>query len=274
MNKWDNEALAEAGYDKPMKRKNSIIMRALEVLRSEGVLVFYRKALAYIQELLILPYALWEIKKFQQSSLDDLVDFCFYGVARLIKPLQFKNEVLRLITMVNEIKPQTVIEIGTAGGGTLFLFCRVASKDATIISIDLPGGRFGGGYPCWKIPLYKRFRLPKQELHLERADSHSQETLDKVNNILGNRKVDFLFIDGDHSYYGVRMDFEMFSPLVKDGGIIAFHDIVVHPTQIGCDVNKLWDEIKESKKYDYTEVVSDWNQGMCGIGILQRRKKL
>ena len=94
--------------------------------------------------------------------------------------------------------------------------------------------------------------------------------MDRVKNILGDREVDFVFIDGDHTYEGVKQDFEMYSPLVKDGGIVAFHDIVAHPVETGCEVNRLWDEIKESK-YEYTEIVSDWNQGMCGIGLLQWR---
>ena len=34
------------------------------------------------------------------------------------------------------------------------MFTRVAEPDATIISIDLLGGRSGGGYPKWKIPLF------------------------------------------------------------------------------------------------------------------------
>ena len=44
-------------------------------------------------------------------------------------------------------KPRFLLEIGTARGGTLFLFTRVSSSDALIISVDLPGGLFGGGYP-------------------------------------------------------------------------------------------------------------------------------
>lgn len=36
--------------------------------------------------------------------------------------------------------------------------------------------------------------------------------------------VGLLFIDADHSYEGVRRDFESWSPLVRPGGIVAFHD--------------------------------------------------
>ena len=33
--------------------------------------------------------------------------------------------------------------------------------------------------------------------------------------------IDFLFLDGDHSYEGVRRDFENYAPLVRPGGIVA-----------------------------------------------------
>lgn len=36
--------------------------------------------------------------------------------------------------------------------------------------------------------------------------------------------IDVLFIDGDHSYEGVKDDWDNFSPLVKAGGIVYFHD--------------------------------------------------
>ena len=38
------------------------------------------------------------------------------------------------------------------------------------------------------------------------------------------RAVDFVFIDGDHSPEGVRGDWEAWSPHVKPGGVVAFHD--------------------------------------------------
>jgi cephalosporin hydroxylase len=38
--------------------------------------------------------------------------------------------------------------------------------------------------------------------------------------------VDLLFIDGNHSYESVLADWLLYSPLVKKGGIIAFHDAI------------------------------------------------
>jgi hypothetical protein len=37
-------------------------------------------------------------------------------------------------------------------------------------------------------------------------------------------KIDFLFIDGDHSYEGVKKDFELYSTILSDNGIIIIHD--------------------------------------------------
>ncbi len=37
-------------------------------------------------------------------------------------------------------------------------------------------------------------------------------------------KIDVLFIDGDHTYEGCKADIEVWSPFVKDGGVILFHD--------------------------------------------------
>lgn len=39
-------------------------------------------------------------------------------------------------------------------------------------------------------------------------------------------EIDFLFIDGDHSYEGCKTDFEAWIPKVRDGGTVAFHDVL------------------------------------------------
>ena len=78
-----------------------------------------------------------------------------------------------------------------------------------------------------------------------------------------DNKVDFIFIDADHSYEGIKKDFEMYSLLVRKGGIIAFHDIIPsgYPT-----VYKFWNEEKE--KYEYLEIIRNRNQNCYGIGII------
>jgi len=215
---------------------------------------------------MLIPYAKYRIRHLdpKEAEVGALVDFVFDKFAGLIAPAQVMSEIVSLAELVKKLKPKTVLEIGTASGGTLFLFSRLADSDAKIISIDLPGGEFGGGYPEWKMDLYKNFSLPFQKLYLLRGDSHLVSVKEQVKKIIGTAPVDFLFIDGDHTYEGVKKDFNMYSPLVKKGGIIAFHDIARHPPEKDCNVRRFWEEIK---KEDDEEFIENPNQKWAGIGI-------
>jgi len=208
------------------------------------------------------------------SNVRDYVDLSYSFHLRLelpfklfsIQPVQIKEEIIQLLNILAKVNPRTLLEIGTAEGGTLFLFCQVASPDATIISVDLPGRLFGGGYPEWRIPLYKSFAKERQKIHLIKADSHDPKTLEIVKRILSGGKLDFLFIDGDHTYEGVKRDFKMYSQLVRKGGIIAFHDIVPGPPENVGGVPTFWNEIKQS--FTYNEIVKDQRQEWAGIGVI------
>jgi len=182
-----------------------------------------------------------------------------------ILPLQVKEELNQFLKIYTKESPKIVFECGTAHGGNLFLLTRFSDKDSTLISVDLPGGRFGGGYPSWKIPFYKSFASNNQRIILIRDDSHKISTLEKVKHALNNRKIDVAFIDGDHTYSGVKKDFELYSSLIKPGGLIVFHDIVPHKIK-NVGVPKFWQEIH--KEYEFKEIVKDWDQKWAGIGVL------
>jgi predicted O-methyltransferase YrrM len=258
-----------------------MLSRGLEVLQKEGVRAFIKKSVLYMYfKLLIIIIKCNEaikriffLIKFKIlisfiNDIYDAVDFVFSfkccGIS--IEPAQIRYEITKLLEILADLRPKVVLEIGTAGGGTLFLFTRVADTEAKIISIDLPGGPFGGGYPEWRMRLYRAFSRGKQRIYLIRKDSHDPETLEELKRILGGEKIDFLFIDGDHRYEGVRRDFEMYGPLVRKGGIIAFHDIVPGPSELVGGVPKFWSEIKQN--FHYKEFVEDWKQGGYGIGVL------
>ena len=98
--------------------------------------------------------------------------------------------------------------------------------------------------------------------------SHKNSTLYQVKKLLDGKKLDFLFIDADHSYEGVKKDFEMYSPLVKTGGIIAFHDIVPPSSDITNTVYKFWKQIKN--QFDFEEIIDSINQTAGGIGVLKK----
>lgn len=188
-------------------------------------------------------------------------------VARLgIRPLQIPSELEALLNKMVLLKPKRLLEIGTARGGTLYLFAQVAEPDACLISIDLPRGDYGRGYPKWKLDMFQSFAREGQAIHFIGANSHESETIARVEKILEGHAPDFLLIDGDHRYEGVKQDFEMYAPLVRKGGMIVFHDIVPGSEERVGGAPRFWQEIKE--RYRYEEIVASWEQNGYGIGIL------
>lgn len=190
------------------------------------------------------------------------------GYFKLIEPRQNPVEIESLYEMVCELDAQRILEIGTARGGTLYLWLQAALKNATVISVDLPGGEFGGAYPACRIPFYQSFARDDQVLHLLREDSHQTQTFDSVKQLLNDQSIDFLFIDGDHTYEGVKADFEMYAPLVRSGGLIAFHDTLPRPDFPDIEVYRFWDELKAH--HDTTDLIGPEGSGKkIGIGILK-----
>jgi predicted O-methyltransferase YrrM len=180
-------------------------------------------------------------------------------------PSQVREEITGFLKLLSQRPPAVVLEIGTEKGGTFFLLTRVATQDGLLLSLDLPAGQ-DSAYPAWREPLYRGFARERQRVELVREDSHDARTLEKVKQLLGGRVLDLLFIDGDHSYGGVRKDFEMYSPLVAKGGTIAFHDIVEGAEASVGGVPKLWRELKQAGRH--LEFVKSRQQGGWGIGVL------
>ncbi len=183
-----------------------------------------------------------------------------------IRPMQIPEEFGKLLEIVRERKVSRMLEVGTASGGTLFLFTRVLNVDAKIVSLDLPRGRFGGGYEDFKMGFFTNFAKENQHIYLVRADSHTQASFAAVKALLEDQLTDFVFIDGDHTYEGVKADFQMYSQLVRKGGLIAFHDICKGPPEFVGEVHRFWNEIKDS--YQTEEIIANPKQKGFGIGLL------
>jgi predicted O-methyltransferase YrrM len=180
------------------------------------------------------------------------------------------TEFVSLLRLLKRRKLRSIVEIGTAQGGTLYAWCEIADSDAVIISIDLPGGPFGGGYTLNDTKKFRKYKRKNQQLYFLRKDSHTYKTRNALIEILDGRKIDLLFIDGDHRYKGVKKDFELYSPLVKQNGLIVFHDILYHPKAPECKVNKFWNEIKRKyKKAEFIDKEDDRGWGQWGgIGVI------
>jgi predicted O-methyltransferase YrrM len=196
------------------------------------------------------------------ESLEDAIDYAFgFGLDDLtIRPAQARSEITELLDLaIRQGQLGAVLEIGTESGGTLFLLARAAEPDAIIATIDI-------SHPERAV-LYRAFARDQQRVEMMHADSHDPSTPDRIKRVFGDRPLDLLFIDGDHSYEGVRRDFELYSPLVGKGGVIALHDIVPGPPVLVGEVPHFWRELKRTHTTTH-ELVEDWQQGGFGIGVV------
>jgi predicted O-methyltransferase YrrM len=205
-------------------------------------------------------------------SLDEAIDYVYSTRPGGLKlaPNQVRSELRDFLLLAKELNPRAVVEIGTALGGTLFLLTRVAAPDAVLVSVDLSSPRdlsFGGGNVARRGPFYEAFALDDQRVHFIAGDSHDAGTRAAVEQRLDGREADLLFIDGDHSEVGVAQDYELYRDLVREGGLIAFHDIVEGPPELVGGVPSFWRKVKTAGA---RELVADPGQGGYGIGVLGR----
>lgn len=184
-------------------------------------------------------------------------------------PLQKWSELAQLLDIVAKLRPLRICEIGSAGGGTLFLFSQLSELNSLILSIDI-------AYTQAKRRCFPMFPRSGSRLVCIEGDSHSPATRERVVCELGGGLLDFLFIDGDHSFAGVQSDFELYAPLVRPGGIIALHDIVADSkTRMGLpsendagDVPVFWRQLR-TQYSTWHEYIEDPNQDGYGIGVLE-----
>ena len=182
--------------------------------------------------------------------------------------IQEVTELAALLVLLRDRNINNILEIGSEAGGTLWAFCQVTNPDGLKISLDLPTGNSGSGIYADPNEYMQRVELMSsfaKDVWCIAGDSHYQSSKDKVVAGLHGELLDFLFIDGDHSEEGVRQDYEMYSPLVRPGGLIALHDIKESQfhTHRGCFVHKFWQSLKGRK----AEIMANQQQ-WGGIGVV------
>jgi len=170
---------------------------------------------------------------------------------------QYPNQFSKYLHLLSQHKIQSYIEIGCRWGGTFVLtneylkMFNSVNKSVAIDIIDSP---------------VLSYCISNDESQFIKVDSQSQEFIDYMN----NNWFDLIFIDGDHSYNGVKNDYEISK---NKGKIFVFHDIVSY---VCPGVVQFWNELKNSETdtynfFEFTEQYEDvWKntrQQFLGIGV-------
>jgi predicted O-methyltransferase YrrM len=130
-----------------------------------------------------------------------------------------------------------IVEIGTYhGGGTTLLLEASSHTNRRVSSID----RFS---PSQMAPVHRRDDFHEScKKVFEKNKNRLSLIVEYSKDVVIYHSYDLLFIDGNHSYEGVKTDLEVHFPRLEIGGIVVFHD---------------YGSIKESHK-QVTKAVDEW----------------
>lgn len=128
------------------------------------------------------------------------------------------DEAAYLYKLVKSLESPLCVEIGRFKGGSTFLIAQALGQ-GKLVSIDLHRKMMlkseGASYDEQLRFALRRFKLA-DKVELAVADSSTYPNADS--------SVDLIFIDGDHTYEGVKRDYQHWLNAVKPGGHIIFHD--------------------------------------------------
>ncbi|MCX5720880.1 MAG: class I SAM-dependent methyltransferase [Nitrospirae bacterium] len=136
------------------------------------------------------------------------------------------EEVVTISSLVQMLSPKVLFEFGTFDGRTTLHLALNSPEAAMVYTIDKEKGRFDFGADT---PFFKEVQVGECFL--------STPVESKVKMLMGDsgefdlaqfkRRVDFVFIDADHSYAGVMHDTEKAFDMIRPGGLVVWHDYLV-----------------------------------------------
>ena len=176
------------------------------------------------------------------NMIDEIWNTCNHKYNIQQKEYEWKG-FINLILNFN-IKRVNVLEIGSYTLGTTHGLCQLFNN---VISIDIEKRQnwdeFEEEHSNWKYFI---------------SDSSFPDMINTIRQL--NIKFDLIFIDGDHTYSGVKKDYLNYKEFLNVDGIISFHDVLntKFHRDLNCFVHDFWNEIKQ--EYEYIEIINDRNE--------------
>lgn len=145
-----------------------------------------------------------------------------YGVTWLGIPIiQLPEDLLMLQELIWKVRPDVIVETGTAHGGTAVFYASLLELLGTghVISVDIEI-REHNRQAIQSHPMSKRITLIEGDSINEAVVDRVRETIQKEDRVL-------VALDSNHSYKHVRSELEKYAPMVTPESYIVVFDGVM-----------------------------------------------
>lgn len=151
-----------------------------------------------------------------------------------IQTLKFQSDLDTYAKVLEELKPDTIIETGTLKGGSARFF----SKFAKVITIDITP-------QCEKV---------FDDITYIHGSSTDPEIVAKVKKLIKGRCM--VILDSDHTKSHVAKEIELYSPLVSPGCYLVVEDTFIsrYTDNYGYPNQSSWEAVEEWDKKGFTNV--------------------
>lgn len=175
--------------------------------------------------------------------------------------------------MVRNQRPSSILCVGSMYGFIPFLLAKACENNqhghVYFVDAGYNAGNprhkkhfFGQGF--WKkrgAGAHFRYLLQNPKRYISLHVTTSETFAKRYPQLL----FDYVYLDGDHSYKGVKRDIRLFWNRLRDDGYLCLHDISYNrpDTKIQIDMKKIWKEVVSVQKIEFTNNYS-------GLGFIKK----
>jgi len=128
-----------------------------------------------------------------------------------------------LISLIRDLKPKYILELGTAHGNTVANIC--AESDATLFTVNALPQQIDGNIITFTLPREEIGKVYRTNGFQDRVFQIYENTRNlNILNYVNPKSIDFAIIDACHDMEFVINDFLKVYPALSDQAVVLFHD--------------------------------------------------
>lgn len=172
--------------------------------------------------------------------------WCEWSRSHCVRKYMLEGELEMLLALINSVQPSSMIEFGVNEGITAIAVLTNFPDIDSYVGVDVEFNH------QLEIPA-QQYEVPKEPGRLVKDDPRFKLIIRKDDSDISCLSdFDVAFIDGDHGKQHVMQDYKLAKKLVREGGIIIFHDYKNPTVEVTETLDGLYEQGVDLKHVDGT----------------------